>query len=378
MCIRGRVLDEIGGLAAEYGARVVVVDSVTPILKAVRDNVRSRSVLQEFFATLPMILNGIVVLLAEIPIIEENIELGDIEFVADTILLLTHRVEKNRLVREIQVRKARGSPLTIARVPFTITERGLRVWTPPSLETIPPLTKSRKYKLPCEILRKNVGQLLGGMSVYISYPVDARPYHIMPILLGISLLNNARTLVITYTYSRSQIVGLLLEAIEKWDPSSKEVTSRIRSHLEKLFVIKAFNPSAYSIEELYSQELNLISSLKPNITIFFGTDTLVKNGVGDFVDLLRNQTFFLKSMGILVFRLGSNLSKSVYEVNTQLSDIVVRLAYNKNASFELNPEITMYVWVSGNDPFIINQGQLNKCRIETLTEIKKKFKKEGS
>ncbi|MCE4605705.1 MAG: hypothetical protein F7B59_00005, partial [Desulfurococcales archaeon] len=245
------------------------------------------------------------------------------------------------------------------------------------LETIPALEESKKYKLPCDVLRRNIGYLLGGMNVYVSYPVDARPYHIMPILLGISLLNNARTLIITYTYSPSQITELLLEAVERWDPSSGEVASRIRRYEEELFVIKAFNPSAYSTEELYSQELDLISSLKPDITIFFGTDALIKTGVEEVVDLLRNQILFVKSIGSLVFRLGSNTSELAYVVNAQLSDVVVRLIYGEGASSGLQPGAIMYLWVSGSDPLIINQEQLNKCGIETLMEIKKTVLKRG-
>ncbi|MEB3772114.1 MAG: AAA family ATPase [Desulfurococcales archaeon] len=373
------VLNEIGSQAAEQGASVVIVDSVTPILKAVRDSVKSRSVLQEFFATLPMLLQGVVVLLAEIPIIEERVELGDIEFVADTILLLTHRIEKNRLVREIVIRKARGSPLTIARVPFAITEKGLRVWAPPNLETIPALDTNKVYKLPCDVLRRTIGPLYGGMSVYISYPVDARPYHVMPILMGISVYNNAKTLIITYTYSPSQIINLLLKAFSKWEPYNERTISLLREKMNEVFEIKAFNPSAYSVEELYAQEMLLISKVKPDIVVFFGTDALSRyNSQEELTDLLRNQTLFLKSMGSLIFRLGSNVSENVYVMNSQISDAVIRFSYVSNNWLSGNKgDLTMYIWVSGLDPVILDQDKIQRCGMEAMLEIRRKLLEGG-
>ncbi|MCE4607085.1 MAG: AAA family ATPase [Desulfurococcales archaeon] len=355
------VLDEIGSEAAEYGARVVVVDSVTPILKAVRDSVKSRSVLQEFFATLPLMLNGIVVLLAEIPIIEERVELGDIEFVADTILLLTHRVEKNRLIREIIIRKARGSPLTIAKVPFAITAKGLKVYTPPNLETIPALEESKKYKLPCDVIAKYTGSLFGGTSVYISYPPDARPPRILGFILLTGFINNAKLMVITFRLPPSQIKRVIFnELVGNACPGS--TIGELERYIKEKVEFLSYNPSAFSLEELYSRILFTVDKIRPDIVSFLGSDVLLFEDRSQY-DLIMNLHLYFKLKGILLFNLGAHASDLEYNVYSRFADVVARYIYYRDPQ-EDRVRYKLYLWRVGLDPRIIPYKQLEKCNME--------------
>jgi hypothetical protein len=281
-------------------------------------------------------------------------------------------VEKNRLVRELVIRKSRGTPLTIAKVPFAITERGLKVWAPPSLETIPALNTSKAFKFPCEILQKSIGPIYGGMITYVSYPVDARPYHVMPILMGLSIYNNAKTLIITYTYSPEQILEILVESFLRLVTSDKRLLSLLKKRMGEIFIIKGFNPSAYSVEELYAQEMMLISSTKPDIVVFFGVDALSKVNRGELLDLLLNQALYLKSTGALTFRLGSYSSEITYAENARISDAVVRFSYGVGSpGYRGKGGLSMYIWITGLDPVVLNYEQISRCRMETMMEIKR-------
>ncbi len=360
----GEVLGEVARTVAEAGASVAVVDSVTPLLKAVGSSVRARSILQEFLASLPETMNGVLVLLAEIPILEERVELGDIEFVADAILLLTHTVERNRLVREIVIRKARGAPITIARLPFTITEKGIQVWVPPNLESIPAFSKKREYLVPCSLLKKLIGTLKGGMIVSAYYPVDSRPYCLLSLLLSMALYNNAKTLVVSYSMSSSQVRDFLSSSSEKKQELS---ASRIIGALidSGKLVIKAYNPSAYSVEELYSREMEFIEEIDPDIVVFMGVDSAPQQDEPGLIDLLRNEMMHLKSKGILVFRFGALHSRRNYQAAVQLSDIMLRFS---GYTQDQDEGSAVYIWITGKDPIVIDKHLLVRCGLEALAE----------
>lgn len=124
-------IDVLNKNVEEFGPDLVVIDSVTPLLKPLGPEIKARAVLQNFFAGLAKVINGVVILIAEIPLSEERIELGDIEFVSDAIIVLRHTVVRRLLLRELEIRKARGAPISVAKVVFTITEGlGFRVFAP--------------------------------------------------------------------------------------------------------------------------------------------------------------------------------------------------------------------------------------------------------
>ncbi|MEM1816509.1 MAG: ATPase domain-containing protein, partial [Desulfurococcaceae archaeon] len=121
------------------GFDLIVIDSITVLLEAVKDHTEKRAWLLNYFYQLPILVNGLLVLVSELPFGEERLGLGSIEFVVDAILILKHRVEDRLLLRLLEIRKARGAPIHVAEVPFTIAEgRGLLVYTQPVLEELPP------------------------------------------------------------------------------------------------------------------------------------------------------------------------------------------------------------------------------------------------
>ncbi|MEB3756115.1 MAG: hypothetical protein GSR79_04580, partial [Desulfurococcales archaeon] len=280
----------------------------------------------------------------------------------------THRVEKNRLVREIQVRKARGSPLTIARVPFTITERGLRVWTPPSLETIPPLTKSRVFKMSCDVIDKYLDGLFGGSIVYVSYPPDARPPRILGFTFLTGFLNNAKLLFITFRIPPSQIKeAIFKEFIEKACGELKE--GEFKRYIERRVKYLSFNPSAFSLEELYSRLLYIIENIKPEIVVFLGLDSIALEDRRHF-DLFNNLMLYLKIKGILVFNLAAHAgSNDVEYLNySRIAEVVGRYIYyydEREGKFKYD----FYLWKQGLDPIILPYEKLVECNKEMVSFI---------
>lgn len=344
---------------ADFQPDIVIVDSVTPILKALGDDMKARSMLQEYFSEVLRREGGMMVLLSEIPLLGGTAGIGDIEFVADVILFLKHSIERNRLVREVEILKARGSPITLARVPFSIEKGlGLRVWAPPPLEEIPGRSLEKVYELPCSLIRDAVGKLYGGMVVYITYPPDARPHQIIPFFLAFMRMNRTRTLVFTYRMSPEHLYQQLYEYIEGLRCSKEAM-----SVLEKYTVdIIGFNPAALSVEELYARELRIVYEKSPDVVIFFGTDMSFPT-TDTYIDLLKNQLLFFRKKGILTFRLGALVSRENYNLNASLSDVVARYYYRRDGS-PRRLRRYLYIWGVERDPIILDYSDLDHCAAE--------------
>jgi len=91
---------------------------------AAETSIARRAYLQNFFASIPEALNGLLIPVYELPPAGAGIGLEDVEFVADTIIALKYRVVRGLIERFAEVKKSRGSPLRIAEISFTISEGG--------------------------------------------------------------------------------------------------------------------------------------------------------------------------------------------------------------------------------------------------------------
>ena len=115
------IIELISKAIAEYAPKIVVVDSMNALMQFVSKS-EKRALLQNYFYSLPEMINGIVILIVELPFGEEKIDVEAIEFVADVVLVLKHRIERGLLTRVMEIRKARGTPVVIAEIPFTISQ----------------------------------------------------------------------------------------------------------------------------------------------------------------------------------------------------------------------------------------------------------------
>jgi circadian clock protein KaiC len=162
------VVGEINGLVKE-GYDVVVIDSMTALLEPVASNPEKRAWLLNYFYQLPMVINGLLVLVAELPFGMERLELGSIEFVVDAIIVLKQRVEDGFLTRILEVRKTREAPIQVAEIPFSIVEDvGVKIYPPIVLKEVPP--EGVEVQLVCKKLKESVGHYHRGFIINIFSP----------------------------------------------------------------------------------------------------------------------------------------------------------------------------------------------------------------
>jgi circadian clock protein KaiC len=114
------------------GASRAVVDSVSALEQLAGDAARVREVLHSAFYV-GLKKRGVTsILVAELPFGGEVVGLGPEEFIADGVIIMRYRYVKGKMERYAEIRKTRGSPVSMPYLPYTITQRG--VIFPPALE----------------------------------------------------------------------------------------------------------------------------------------------------------------------------------------------------------------------------------------------------
>jgi circadian clock protein KaiC len=358
------VLNAISEGVAKHNPGVVVVDSITPLLKAAEGELEARAILQNFFAELPRLTSGLVVLLAETLLNAVRVELGDLEFVADVVLVLKYRAENGLLARYLEIRKARGSAVNVAELPFSIVDgRGIVVYEPVVIEEIP-ATREGVIVLPCKALREAIGPIRRGEVVYVTYPPDARPVMIFPLILAIAVKNGAKVLFMSYKSSPEDIKLHTENKLVEMGLSGEAARRLIESRL----VLKSLNATSVSPTQLNLLQLKIVMEHRPDLVVFHGVDipTAITDHLSWRVNLL-NKLLYLKKNGVTVVRMGSYDDN--YNYNASLADIVVKLAVVEKSG---RIEHKAYVWRRGATmPAILGEQALGECIVEVKDVLSK-------
>ncbi len=355
------IVREIGKLIHEGKYKVIIIDSINSLMQGIKNDELKRAWLQNFFYELPRLVNGLLILVAELPFGEEKLGLGAIEFVADGIFILKHKVERGLLMRTLEIRKLRGSPIYVAEIPFTIREeKGLEVYTPPILEKLP--REGKELQLPFKTLRKAIDHIHKGNIVFITYPPDAKSRILSSIFAGIVLANKLKTLIISHSYNPRLLRELIKYSLK--DIGLSETSAE--SIVNKLLVVRALNPFSYSISQLLAREQHIINSYSDiDVVVFHGAELLPYVHMESYLPQLYNQLNYLKSRNVLITIFGAFIDNRWYNINASLSDVVIRLeSVYSEQGFAKNKLIIWRRWNSA--PYVMPQEEID----ELLQEIK--------
>ncbi len=365
-------LDSINKIIEDINPNIVVVDSINALLSSIEDQSRTaRAILQNYFYNLPRIINGLVVLIAEIPFYRQDILLGSLEFVADTIIILKHRIEKGRLVRALEIRKARGAPILEAEMPFTIMEgKGLRVFASPVLERI--REKGEELKLPCEELEHAMGFLKLGDHVYSYFPADERPLEGLMLAFAISVYNDKKLQIISYRYGSESLAILLWRGTEHASSiyeKLKGVTidkvslyNVFKKYVERKTALVGINPFAYSLQELFIEELELIDNEKADIVMFHGSDIIeAVQKPEDYIPLIYNQVHQLKFKGKLVVRANADYNPIYKEIGSSIADVIIGWENRPCPDDATKHCRTGIIWGRGKTKVLLKDLDIWKC-----------------
>ncbi len=363
------VIEIISKCVTEFKPKVVVVDSINAILEFVEE-ADQRAWLQNYFCQLAEMVEGMAVLIAELPRGEEKLRLGAIEFASDIMFVLHHRVVGGKLVRLIEIRKTRGAPVTAAEVPFQIVEgAGIKTFVPPVLKEIRAVAKP--LKLSTSLFRSYIGEVLAGDSVLITYPPHARNPLPMLFVFDLAMSNGLKALVISYRYSPIGVKRVLASMLT--DLGIKE--SGAREIIDEFMVVEALNPYGMSVEELYMKELELVNKYRPGIVVFHGVEVLEPIAKADmyrYYNLLSNQLYYLKSSGIVAVRNIAYISREQFRRCSSYADVVIRALYRVKGT-----ELTqyLYMWRRGRQPKIIRVSDVQDQLRREIAELAEKLVK---
>ncbi len=126
------ILDGVSRELITFMPKVMVVDPVNPLLESVKSGIKARALVRNYFYEISRLIDGTVVLVAEIPSGEDKVGIGDIEFVSDVLLILESRVVEGSIVRYMKIRKTRNFPVASAELPYIIKKRVGIVVLPPA------------------------------------------------------------------------------------------------------------------------------------------------------------------------------------------------------------------------------------------------------
>ncbi len=360
------IADSINKILSEYKPDIVVIDSINAVLEPIKDP-HKRAWLQNYFYQLSEMIKGLAIIIAELPYGEEKLGLGAIEFVSDAVFVLKHYIIGGKLVRLLEIRKARGTQISVAEIPFQITEGvGIKVFVPPLLKEIKGFVKP--FKFTTSILKKYIVDIYAGESILLATPPYARIPHIAFTGIDLALTNDLKTLIISYRYGPDELKTIITSVIKSI--VKEEIPDEL---VEKYMVYEGLNPYGVSIEELLMTEMELVEQYDPDIVVFHGVEILnplIEIDPYRYYNLLTNQLYYLKNKGKIIIRHYSYINEEHFRMQSSLSDIVIRVFLR---SEEKGIEPYIYVWRRGKLPVTLSFREAYEEIAKCLPDIIKKF-----
>ncbi|WP_448579227.1 RAD55 family ATPase [Thermosphaera sp.] len=370
MALVDDLIKELSAILSSDSYSIIVVDSINALLEPVKNRDEQRMILQNYFYEVSRTIKGIMILLAEIPLGEERVNLGSIEFVSDAVIILKHYVVRGLLNRIMEIRKLRGASLKAVEYPFEIVEGvGIRVFPPPTPERIF-LGDGTPLKESLSLTREVIPRLLKGEVVFFTYDPFARSA--LPIILIFDyLVSNEMTAYFTsYVYSKDEVLDSIVKALTDYAGVSLEDAHKL---VEKYLVIESVNPAGEALTSLYSRSILELEKFRPNFIIFHGIEVFSKLfDDKEYFNALVNELIWTRNHGVTNMRFGSCTPRDFCEMNASLSDVIVQVRFIEKDG-KIIPIIQS--WRRGTEPRTIelNEEVLNKLRSEFKVLLEKAF-----
>ncbi len=101
-------------------SKILIIDSISSLLQLSQNAIDLREILHNLFYRISKVKGITTILIEEVPYGSDKIGFGIEEFLVDTIIFLKAIDLKGKMVRIAEIKKARGSNITLTTIPFTI------------------------------------------------------------------------------------------------------------------------------------------------------------------------------------------------------------------------------------------------------------------
>ncbi|MEM4426921.1 MAG: ATPase domain-containing protein [Acidilobaceae archaeon] len=301
------IVESIATLVLKHNPSIVVVDSISSLVKILAD-IKRRALLQNFFSGLAKDIEGLVIVTVEVPLSTMYIEdTGDIEFVSDAIFVLKHLLVSGTLSRRMEIRKLRGHPISIAEIPFSFVKgSGIAVACPTKSKT----RKEKRFKLSVRVLDElSEGLKAGEIATIITSPLYMSKECATNLSKRIASENSARVLLFSLV------------------PIGQETTSSAAEGGEVVVLSK--DPITESFDEIAVSFQKALIELEPDVVVTFGLDVLFSltpvEEREEFFRVLAMNANLAKNLGLSMIRLVAlqNINDPIIHLLSQLSDLFV-------------------------------------------------------
>ncbi|MCS7111989.1 MAG: hypothetical protein RMI45_00860 [Ignisphaera sp.] len=260
--------------------------------------------------------------------------------------------------REIEIRKARGAPITVVRLPFSIIEnQGMKVYTPPSLSEVPQPDKDPIFKSVCRGCEW-LSHIRAGQFMYITYPLELFPGDYLLITIANAILSGGKLLIVSYEYPPEYIWFMVAETIRA-QQGIELPTDEIGESLKNYVSIEAYNPALYSSNDLYLLTLEAIARIRPRIVAILGNPEVVwgESSIEMYSDLIFNLILHFRKLRLVTILISGYLEKS-YSIFSRIADLIIRAKTTTSS----NESTMLYQIVrKGGRPTIVEDESFAQC-----------------
>ncbi len=315
------------GVGKKYD--IIVIDSVTPILKLLKDYESQRAWLQTVVYHFFSQAEGILVLVADV-LGRESPELMLLEYIADIVLELGYVLGPlGSYERNLTIMKHRFAPLATASYPFEITTGGIRVLSHVSQKKKDTFFKKRKnISVLCKALRNVLGdELKPGTQLFI---INRRPGKAFPYKLYLFLSKRLLELIeqgykiTAFTYGPVTPIDFMYEHLKRRD---KELSEDIKKCLEKHVHVEFLDPLATAPSMITSREQEIVENLGTDLLLLWNLENAMESaGYEKAKPFILYAIKYYKDMGITVIRYYENVNPYVFPWAQLLwNDIIIEL-----------------------------------------------------
>ncbi|MBS7639786.1 MAG: ATPase domain-containing protein [Candidatus Bathyarchaeia archaeon] len=355
------IMETILREVSEVGARRLVIDSFSALAQMFKETHEVRIILHTILSRVTRLLGCTTLLIVENPYGENRIGFGIEEFVADGIILLRRSRLADRLLRELEVFKMRGTPTYETQAVFTL-KGGFKVFPP--FKPKPIEKPSRFQPQPDTELFFSSGspdldKMLGGgyprgsmVLIEIDEQITTLQYHLIAVPVAWNFIAHGRGVFVVPSAGVDQ--SLVLRRAWEGGFTKDEINSLLRIRVKDYPGIKsepylvAFRGENFS--EDYMRYMEVERDLRertgqPTLSVI-GVDTLINiYGVKETISALRFCATRVREVGDLDIVLLKPGYPRVTKILSAIADIHLRITREHGSVlvYGIKPRTNLYV-----------------------------------
>ncbi|MGC8573506.1 MAG: RAD55 family ATPase [Caldisphaera sp.] len=304
------ILNQILNTVEQTGAKIIVIDSISPLLQVTENIISLREILHNFFYRLSKIKGITTILIQEVPYGNENIGFGVEEFLVDAVIFLKTVQIKGRSIRIMEIKKARGSDVSLVSIPFIIRkDKGISVLYPKNVK------EKRSNKLINVVVGNNSFTVsLGSQNLIIANPkIDIQALASLIIVGAVAGTPN-----LSENIRRKTIIRMMSYTAEEFSSQIKNcllnagIDKNKVDELLKSYIIDGIDVNKYSLTEYFDHVKEIEEMEKPAFVLNIGLDAIIQL-------LADNEIYPRLELDAMIRRINNNIT-TLYLMNGNIKD----------------------------------------------------------